>query len=100
MKAPLILLSISVIAASSVAHAQSITVDQPPVPLAKSASNATTATTRGVAMKHELSLNWARVTGSRDANGKLVAQCTVEPNPIFAAIRKRAAASTTTQRKK
>lgn len=100
MKSLLILLAIGTFAGASAAHAQSITVDQPPVPLAKSAPAATTAATRGVAIKHELSLNWARVTASRDANGKLVAQCTVEPNPVFAAARKRAAVNTTTQRKK
>lgn len=51
-------------------------------------------------MNYELSLNWTRVTASRDVSGKLVAQCTVEPNPVFAAARKRAATHTTTQRKK
>lgn len=100
MKSLLMLLTLGAIIGASAAHAQSITVDQPSVPLATSAPNAATAATRSVSMKHALSLNWARVTASRDANGKLVAQCTVEPNPIFAAARKRAATNTTTQRKK
>lgn len=100
MKSFVVLLAIGAIAGASAAHAQSITVDQPPVALATSAPNATTTATRGVAMPHELSLNWARVTASRDANGRLAAQCAVEPNPTFAAARKHAAINTTTQRKK
>lgn len=98
MKSSLILLTIGALAGASATYAQSITVEQPPVTLAKSTPYTATVASRNPAMKHELSLNWARVTASRDARGKLVAQCTVEPDPIFAAVRKRAATNTTRQR--
>lgn len=100
MKSLALLLVSGAIAAASAAHAQSISVDQPPVALAKRAATKTAASATLVTMKHELSLNWARVTASRDASGKLVAQCTVEPNPGFASARRRAAVNTTTQRRK
>lgn len=93
------LLAMTTLVASSAAFAQTISVDQPPMPLATHAPNAAPGMTTEVPMRKALSLNWARVTAGRDANGKLVAQCTVEPEPAFAAARKRAGI-TTTQRKK
>lgn len=100
MKPLLSLLVIGAMLGTPAVHAQSISIDQAPVALAKTAASAATAPSGNIAMKHELSLNWARVTASRDANGKLVAQCTVEPNPVFVAARTRTARHTTTQRKR
>ncbi|MDN5925438.1 MAG: hypothetical protein L0H70_10640 [Xanthomonadales bacterium] len=96
MKPFLIALSIAAIAGAPGLHAQTITIDQPPVALPAQASNSTDAASQPMLEKHLLSMNWARVSGTRDASGKLVAQCTVETNPVFAGARQRMATEANT----
>lgn len=100
MKPTWILLTIAAAVGTSAARAQSITVSQPATAIAVSPRQSAQQPTQSIAIHHTLSPNLARVTGHRNADGTLSAQCTIVTNPAYLAARRTGAGTTTTKQHK
>lgn len=96
MKYSVLLLAVATMAGIPLSHAQSITESQAETPMTLTRSAQPVSKAQSIAIRHEITPNWARVVATRGADGTLTARCIVETNPEVAAAK---GANKTTTRK-